>query len=199
MDDLNQFISDMKSRGYSGKQLDDLVQRYKSRTVGVAKDTASQDMAKRAAARAKGVAADTAKMQANKYVQDLAKKAAASGKGNVYTKEVLDNMAKRYAARLLGNTGKTLLKVGGVIGSGALAAVSEAAGPQGSFEEMKANPNIDTGETKEQYNARQEQAAMVRSRKANPGRTQMFQSPALKNAAYAGQSKLSKYMGVGKK
>lgn len=178
MDDLEGFIAQQKKMGVMGNDLVQAVNRYKARTgyhegpSGAAKGAAKQ-------------AAD--------FVANLRK----SGS---YSESALKEMEKRYAARILGNAGKTLLKVGGVIGGGALAAAAEAAGPQGSYDKMAAEPYIDTGETKEQYKARKEKAAMAASRKANPGRTQMFNAPAsFGKQAYPGQGKLSKYMGVGKK
>lgn len=178
MDDLEGFIAQQKKMGVMGNDLVQAVNRYKART----KYHEGESGASKAAAK-----------QAADFVANLRK-------SGTFSESALKDMEKRYIARILGNAGKTLLKVGGVVGGGALAAAAEAAGPQGSFDKMKAEPWIDSGETKEQYNARKEKAAMAASRKANPGRTQMFNAPAsFGKQAYPGQGKLSKYMGVGKK
>jgi hypothetical protein len=85
------------------------------------------------------------------------------------------------------------------IGFGGLPTTAMAAAmPQPSFDAMKREPYLDTGETKQQYAARKESGAKMAARKANPSRYQMFTSN-IGSPAYAGQSKVSKLMGVGRK
>jgi len=82
------------------------------------------------------------------------------------------------------------------LGFGGLPTTAMAAAmPQPSFDAMQREPYIDTGETKQQYAARKESGRMAADRKANPGRRQMFLSN-IGKPAYAGQSKVSKLMGV---
>jgi hypothetical protein len=82
------------------------------------------------------------------------------------------------------------------LGFGGLPTTAAAAAmPQPSFDAMKREPYLDTGETKQQYAARKESGRMAADRKANPGRRQMFLSN-IGKPAYAGQSKVSKLMGV---